>query len=132
MNGSGSERRFRLVFFERSDGTVPVREFLQGLSDARHETKIVSWLLELEQKNLSLREPFVKPLGEGLWELRIRHGHFWYRVLFFYHADGEIVLTNAFRKETEKTPAAELDRAREARRLYERFRNRYPGSGRSV
>lgn len=120
---------FRLVFFESPDGSIPVLNFLRGLNDDRHEAKINAWLAELAQKNVALREPYVKALGEGLWELRVRHGHFWFRILFFYHEGGDIVLTNGFRKDAPKTPPQELNRARRARTLYSRFRNRYPRGG---
>lgn len=121
---------FRLVFFASPDGRVPVEEFLKDLEDPRHETKIVSWLRQLVEKNLSLREPYVKSLGEGIWELRVRHGRFWYRVLYFYHGGGEIVLTNAFRKVTAKTPPEELEEARRAKRTYEANPRRRSEGGR--
>ena len=65
-----------------------------------------------------LREPYTKPLGEGIFELRTQVAGNIERVLFFFFERGKIVLTHGFVKKTQKTPPSEIKRAKEYRSDY--------------
>jgi len=39
-----------------------------------------------------------------------------------------IVITSGFQKKTQETPPAEIARAEQLRKLWAKYRNRYPGS----
>jgi len=71
---------------------------------------------------------FVTKLADGLFELRVKHFDRIFRVLFFYQPGMLIVITSGFQKKTQETPAAEIARAQKLRRLWLRFKNRYPAS----
>ncbi|MGB9466098.1 MAG: type II toxin-antitoxin system RelE/ParE family toxin [Candidatus Acidiferrum sp.] len=71
---------------------------------------------------------FVKKLTDDLFELRVKQFDRIFRVLFFYQPGRLIVITSGFQKKTEQTPAAEIARAERLRRLWLKYRNRYPVS----
>jgi len=67
-------------------------------------------------------------LSEGIFELRIKVGSDISRVLYFFIAGNKIILTNGFIKKTQKTPTAEIDRAKRFRADYiSRTQNRDMG-----
>ena len=57
------------------------------------------------------RRQDVDHLGDGIYELRYRHGSDQFRVLFMFWGPRLIVLT-AFQKKQAKTPKIDHDRAR--------------------
>lgn len=54
--------------------------------------------------------PFSRHLDDGIFELRTVQGSDITRVLYFFVAGGEIVLTHGFVKKTQKTPAREIEK----------------------
>ena len=72
----------------------------------------------LRTNGTMLREPYSKPLSEGIFELRARVGTDISRVLYFFFVGHRIVLTNGFIKKTQKTPPAEIERAKRYRSEY--------------
>jgi phage-related protein len=56
----------------------------------------------------------VKPLGDGLYELRPLSN----RVLFFYWDNNKYVILSHFIKKTQKTPAREIEKAKRRRAEY--------------
>ena len=55
-----------------------------------------------------LREPYSKPIRNGIFELRCKVGNNNTRVLYFFYCEGKIVLTNGFIKKTQKTHTEEI------------------------
>ena len=51
-----------------------------------------------------LREPYSKPLENGMFELRTKQGSDITRVLYFFIVGKKAVLTNGFIKKSQKTP----------------------------
>ena len=68
----------------------------------------------LEQNGPDLGMPFSKPLGDGLFELRVRSGQE-IRIFYVFHTHREIFLLHAFQKKTQQTPKNELEIARKRR-----------------
>ena len=68
----------------------------------------------LEKHGTRAGIPFVKPLGDGIWELRPLDD----RVLFFTYVNGKIILLSHFRKKTRKTPRREIEKAQRLREDY--------------
>ena len=56
----------------------------------------------LEEFNLTLREPLVKPVEEGIFELRTQVGNDITRIFYFFFSGKKIILTNGFVKKTQK------------------------------
>ncbi|MCD7837771.1 MAG: type II toxin-antitoxin system RelE/ParE family toxin [Clostridiales bacterium] len=62
-----------IEFYELPDGSKPAIEFIQSL-DPKMKAKILHTIDLLEEHGGALREPYSKPLGEGIFELRAQHG----------------------------------------------------------
>ncbi len=85
------------------------KEFMSTL-DSRTQYKINQGLLLLAtQKRLSSK--FVKPIRDGLFELRTAWNGNIYRVFFIFDDGKIVVLFNGFQKKTQKTPASEINKA---------------------
>ena len=74
----------------------------------------------LKEFNIKLREPLVKPLKNGIFELRTQVGADAVRTLYFFYDGQKIILTNGFIKKTNKTPSKEIETALEYKKDYEK------------
>lgn len=107
-------QEFEVIFYDKEDGTEPAKEFLLGL-DTKMRAKMLRTISLLADNGPDLREPFSKPLGDGIFELRAKVGSDISRVLYFFIVGRRVILTNGFIKKTQKTPAAEMERAKRYR-----------------
>lgn len=110
---------FEIIFYEKADGTKPAQEFLDSL-DEKMRAKMVRTIVMLKINGYELREPYSKPIGEGIMELRAKVGSDISRVLYFFVTGRTAVLTNGFIKKTQKTPKEKIKKA-------ERYRADYLG-----
>lgn len=108
---------FEVQFYETEDGQCPVEEFLLGLN-VKMRAKMLGFMQILEEKGVELREPYTKPLDDGILELRCSFAGNITRVMFFFYIGGKIILTNGFVKKTQKTPPAEIETAKKRRDDY--------------
>lgn len=106
--------KFKAEFYEK-EGIIPVKEFLDKL-DNKMRAKILMEIKLLEEKGNQLREPYSKPLGDGIFELRAKVGSDISRVLYFFYYEGKIILTHGFIKKTQKTPPSEIEKAKQYRK----------------
>ena len=109
---------FKVIFYEKENGDCPVEEFITSL-DAKMRAKMIGLLELLEEKGNQLREPYSKPIDDGIFEIRCKVGNNITRVLYFFYFEGKIILTNGFVKKTQKTPPEEIKLAKECRADYE-------------
>ena len=107
-------KKFEAEFYEKSNGDIPVEEFLCNLN-VKLRVKMVGLISILEEKGNLLREPYSKHLEDGIFELRGKVGTDIVRVLYFFYYEGKIVFTNGFVKKTQKTPKNEIEIARKYR-----------------
>ena len=77
--------------------------------------KLIAMLVLLEEKGNALRKPYTESLGNGIFELRAIQGNNISRALFFFYVDQRIIVTNGFIKKQRKTPASEIQLAKERR-----------------
>ena len=61
---------------------------------------------------------YIKFIRDGLYEFRVSYGNNEFRIFFIYDGKVIVVLLNAFRKKTQKTPDSEI---RKAIRLKEEY-----------
>ena len=90
---------WRLTFYEKEDGTIPVQEFLDQLP-VKHLAKALRDIDILEKYGIALREPHVKHIDAKLWELRIKSASDISRIFYFVHVGENIVLLHGFVKKT--------------------------------
>jgi phage-related protein len=74
----------------------------------------LTWIVTLLEANgpLRVREPYVKPLGDKLWEMRMKGRDGIARAIYIAASGRRLVILHAFVKKTEKTPRAALELAR--------------------
>ena len=94
---------FEVIFYEKENGDCPVEEFIASL-DVKMRAKMVGLLELSEEKGKQLREPYSKPIDDGIFEIRCKVGN-----------NITSVLTNGFIKKTQKTPPEEIKLAKERR-----------------
>jgi phage-related protein len=109
------EKKFRVEFFEKSNGTYPAEEYLDSL-DVKLSAKIYRTLKILALNGPELREPYSKHLDDGIFEVRAKVSTNITRVLYFFYSGKRIILTHGFTKKTQKTPPSEIERARSYRK----------------
>lgn len=105
------------IFYNKPDGTEPAKEFLNNL-DIKMQAKMARTIQILQDNGTALREPYSKPLEGGIFELRAKVGSDISRVLYFFFVGKKVILTNGFIKKTQKTPKAEIERAKSYRDEY--------------
>ena len=111
-----NKSRFEVEFYEKSDGTSEIWNYLEELrirspfsKDARIRLNQISLYIELlQQKGTRLPANITKHLEDDIWELRPGNS----RILYFFYIDNRFVLLHCFRKKTRKTPKRELEKAR--------------------
>jgi len=109
---------FQVEFYETAHGDCPVKKFLDGLP-VNLRTKAARSLLILQQEGNNLREPYSKPICDGLFELRVKFATDIARVFYFFFIGQKIIVTSGFVKKTPKTPQKEIDKALTCKREYE-------------
>ena len=97
-------------FFRGESGAEPVRNWLKGLSP--QDRKLIGEDIKTVQWGWPLGMPLVRPMGNGLFEIRTHLDNRIARVLFAFK-DGKIILLHGFIKKASKTPKQDLDLAKE-------------------
>ena len=104
------------VFYRTASGNEPVREWLQSLAKTeKFRIGVDIWKVQSEWP---IGMPHVRPLGDGLCEVRCNLPHGIARVLFIVDGD-DMVLLHGFMKKTQKTPPEALALAEKRRRDYD-------------
>lgn len=107
---SSRPQKIDLIFYRTQAGNEPVRDWLIGLGgDGR---QAVGLDLMRVQFGWPVGMPLVRPLGEGLFEVRTNLADKTIaRVIFCFH-DGELFALHGFIKKTKRTPPEDLQLAR--------------------
>lgn len=72
-------------------------------------------LFKVENK---LPSHFIKFIRDGIYEFRVTYGNNEFRIFFIYDSDTIVVLFNAFKKKTQKTPNNEINKAIKLKKEY--------------
>jgi len=98
-------------YYTDKRGEQPVKEWIKNL-DRKLRLKVYRSFELLEEFNLNLKSPYVKPLEDKLYELRIKDPKGIYRIIYFAHTGREFIMLNGFTKKTQKTPKKEIELAK--------------------
>lgn len=116
---------FEVLFYEKEDGAKPAEEYLLS-EDIKLQAKMAREILLLEEFGNLLRKPHSEFLEDGIFELRAKVGTDISRVLYFFIVGKKVILTNGFRKKTDKTPQDVIELAKKYR---DDFMKRYGKDG---
>jgi phage-related protein len=98
-------------FYADADGNSPVLDWYESL-DEKTKAKLI-WIFQLLEANgIELGMPYIKPLGDKLYEIRADVNRNAFRVVYFLYTGRRFILLHGFQKKTQKTPTKELARAR--------------------
>lgn len=111
----------QLLFYKEGE-QAPVVEWLKELRrrDRMGFAKCAARIRELAQFGHELRRPSADILQNGIYELRVKHGHIQYRILYFFHGRNVAVLGHAIVKEGSAVPKVDLERALRRKEAFER------------
>jgi len=111
-----------VVFFREDDGSVPSLDWLDGLRD-KVQNKFIVRIDRLVECGHELRPPEARYLRDGIYELRVRHMHVNYRLLYFFSSQ-RAILSHGITK-MDKVPDREIDLAIRRLRKYESNPQKY-------
>ena len=84
-------------------------DFIKKLStDEINKIRRALDLFKVEDK---MPRHFIKFIRDGIYEFRVNYGNNEFRIFFIYDGDIVVVLFNAFKKKTQKTPDNEIKKA---------------------
>jgi phage-related protein len=108
----------QIKFYRKKSGKAPVEEFLDSLKP-KHAKK-VTWTLRLIEDMDQVPVQYFKKLKntDDIWEVRARIGSHSFRLLGFITGDEFVVLTNGFKKKSQKTPKQEIELAEQRKADY--------------
>jgi phage-related protein len=66
---------------------------------------------------------FIKYIEDEIYEFRVNYGNNEFRIFFIYDGDKLVILFNAFKKKTQKTPQNEILKAKRLKREYYHDKN---------
>jgi phage-related protein len=61
---------------------------------------------------------FIKYIEDDIYEFRVSYGNNEFRIFFIYDGDKLVILFNAFKKKTQKTPQKEIAKAKRLKKEY--------------
>lgn len=111
---------FIIILYETMNGIRPVEDFINSIKSSKLKAKTLRNLDLLEEFGNHLSDPYVKQVGNGIWELRTVFSNNITRIFYFYLKNKKIVLLFGFIKKTEKTPRKVINRAIEFKEKYKR------------
>ena len=98
-------------------------DFIEKLS--KDEINKIRRALDLFKVEDKMPRHFIKFIRDGIYEFRVTYGNNEFRVFFIYDGDTIVVLFNAFKKKTLKTPDSEIKKAIKLKEeYYESKRNK--------
>jgi phage-related protein len=92
------------------------KSFMETL--VREEQQKIRRALLLLQTDDKVPRHYIKYLIDGIWELRVSLPNKEARLFFFYDEGNLVVLMNCFIKKTQKTPGAEIEKAKQLKAQY--------------
>ena len=95
-------------------------EYLKSLysSNKKLYGKMMFVIEQLKNKGRELKMPYRKYLDDGIYELRAEQSSNYSRVIYFFAIGSDVILTNGFTKDVDKTPENALNLAKKLRNEY--------------
>jgi phage-related protein len=112
----------RIIFYQDELGEAPVLDWLKVLlkKDRKGYVNCVARIQQLASSGYELRRPAADYLDNGIYELRAKHIHVQYRILYFFYGQNVAILAHATTKNTDQVPVVEIERAIKRKQLFEK------------
>jgi phage-related protein len=112
----------RIIFYQDELGEAPVLDWLKVLlkKDRKGYANCVARIQQLASSGYELRRPAADYLDNGIYELRAKHIHVQYRILYFFYGQNVAILAHAITKNTDQVPVVEIERAMKRKQLFEK------------
>ncbi|MDD2954142.1 MAG: type II toxin-antitoxin system RelE/ParE family toxin [Parabacteroides sp.] len=85
---------------------------------SKDEINKIRRALDLFKAEDKMPRHFIKFIRDGVYEFRVTYGNNEIRIFFIYDGDTIVVLFNAFKKKTQKTPNSEIEKALKLKEEY--------------
>ncbi|NKB17284.1 MAG: type II toxin-antitoxin system RelE/ParE family toxin [Pseudanabaena sp. CRU_2_10] len=108
---------WKVEFFKFPNDNSPVLDWFQS-QEPKVKAKLARIFDLLEGEGISVGKPYVAPLEDKLYEIRIEQDTNIYRILYFAYTDKRFILLHGFQKKTQKTPKKELDISKERMKAF--------------
>ena len=107
----------RLEEYTTRSGDNPIREFIKTLNTSE-KARLDQGLERLYREGAFAKYPLVRQLNDFIYELRVKTGDSYIRLLFFKLPDNAAMFTSGFKKKSDKTPPREIETAMQRRNEY--------------
>lgn len=108
---------WKVEFYKFPNDNSPVLDWFQS-QEPKVKAKLARIFDLLEGQGTSVGKPYVAPLEDKLYEIRIEQDTNIYRILYFAYTDKRFILLHGFQKKTQKTPKKELDLSKERMKAF--------------
>lgn len=105
-------REYWVTFYREINGTRPALAYIESLEE-KEKAKIFKYIEFLRIHKGILDEPYSRHIEGKIRELRVDFARNRHRIFYFVFIGKNIIFLNAFLKKTEKTPAREIEKAKE-------------------
>lgn len=109
-----------VILYETERGECPVKDFIESIECKKLQAKILRDLDILKEFGNELREPHVKHVENGLFELRSKSASNIARIFFFYQKGEIIIALSGYVKKSNKIPSNIKELALKYKEDYER------------
>jgi phage-related protein len=99
-----------IEFYALENDESPLADWYTAQS-TKVQAKFLRTFELLEDLGIEIGMPHVKPLGDKLYEVRVRVDRNNFRVIYFAYTDRRFILLHGFQKKSQKTPTKELETA---------------------
>ena len=110
---------YEIIFYDIESGRCPVQDFLDSL-EPKMLAKTLRTIDLLEKNGPALRKPFSCYVESGIFEIRTKQGTNITRIFYFFFKEHKVILTNGYKKKSQKIPKEEIKLAKKYKLDYER------------
>ncbi len=104
--------QWKVEFYKFPNGNSPVLEWFKS-QEPKVTAKFARIFDLLQEQGTAVGKPYVAPLADKLYEIRVEQDTNIYRILYFAYTGKRFIMVHGFQKKTQKTPKKELDLAQE-------------------
>jgi phage-related protein len=104
--------QWKIEFYVFPNGNSPVLDWFDS-QEAFVKAKLARIFDLLQEKGTSVGKPYVAPLEDKLYEIRVEQDTNIYRAIYFAYTGRRFILLHGFQKKTQKTSKKDLNLAKE-------------------